>query len=122
MERTAAAAACRERRRLDAHRNGGTALQWTRIVTRLGYRAAPHLARLVAFSRPFMPPVKASEIIASAIRRHLKERRPAYMQPAQLHQLAEIAILPGRKVDEEALLAHAGHQASLPEAHGNLSA
>ena len=50
-----------------------------------------------------------------------QERLPAYMQPTQLHQLEEIPLLPGRKVDEAALLAHAVERASVPEARGNLS-
>ena len=75
-------------------------------------------SRLFAF---FVPRGAGSQEIAAAIRRRLKERLPAYMQPTQLHQLEEIPMLPGRKVDEAALLAHAVERASVPEARGNLS-
>lgn len=40
-----------------------------------------------------------------AIRKHLKGRLPAYMQPSELFVRSELPLLPGRKVDEEALMA-----------------
>lgn len=48
-----------------------------------------------------------SSSITVAIRRHLKERLPADMAPSELFILDELPLLPGEKVDEEALVAHA---------------
>ncbi len=61
-------------------------------------------ARLLAF---FVPRATGSSDTTAAIRGHLKEKLPAHMQPSQLFGLEELPLLPGRKVDEEALLAHA---------------
>ena len=54
-----------------------------------------------------------SSSVAVAIRRHLKERLPAYMEPSELFVLDEFPLLPGRKVDEEALLAHAAQRSTV---------
>ena len=65
-------------------------------------------SRLFAF---FVPRAASSADITAAIREHLKEKLPAYMQPSHLFGLGELPLLPGRKVDEEALLAHAARHA-----------
>jgi len=64
--------------------------------------------RLLAFLVPLR---MGSPHITIAVRKHLQERLPAYMQPSQLFVLEELPLLPGRKIDEEALLAHAARQA-----------
>ena len=65
-------------------------------------------ARLLAF---FVPRTTGSSDVTAAIRGYLKEKLPAHMQPSQLFGLEELPLLPGRKVDEEALLAHAARHA-----------
>jgi len=65
--------------------------------------------RLLAF---FVPRERGSSHITDAVRKHLKERLPAYMQPSQLFVLEELPLLPGRKIDEEALFAHAAQHAA----------
>lgn len=67
--------------------------------------------KLLAF---FVPRQMGASHITVAVRKHLGERLPAYMQPTQLFVLEELPLLPGRKVDEEALLAHAGRHALVP--------
>ena len=64
--------------------------------------------RLLAF---FVPREMGSSHTTVVVRKHLKERLPAYMQPSHLFVLEELPLLPGRKIDEEALLAHAGRHA-----------
>lgn len=54
-----------------------------------------------------------SSSVAVSIRKHLKERLPAYMEPSELFVLDELPLLPGRKVDEEALLAHAAQRSTV---------
>ena len=66
-------------------------------------------SRLFAF---FVPREMGSPHITVAVRKHLKERLPAYMQPSHLFVLEELPLLPGRKIDEEALLAHAARHAA----------
>ncbi len=47
---------------------------------------------------------------AADVRRHMADGLPAYMRPSRLFVIGEMPLLPGRKVDEEALLAlAAGH-------------
>ncbi|MCC8427336.1 AMP-binding protein [Reyranella aquatilis] len=70
-------------------------------------------ARLLAF---FVPRAGGSSDTAAALRRYLKEKLPAHMQPSQLFRLEELPLLPGRKVDEEALLAHAAGHSLVPSA------
>ena len=65
--------------------------------------------RLLAF---FVPRERGSSHITDAVRKHLKERLPAYMQQSQLFVLEELPLLPGRKIDEEALFAHAAQHAA----------
>jgi amino acid adenylation domain-containing protein len=65
-------------------------------------------ARLLAF---FVPRALGSSDTTAAIRSYLKEKLPAHMRPSQLFGLEELPLLPGRKVDEEALLAHAARHA-----------
>jgi len=64
--------------------------------------------RLLGF---FVPRRRGSPPITTAVGKHLQERLPAYMQPSQLFMLEELPLLPGRKIDEEALLAHAARHA-----------
>lgn len=45
--------------------------------------------------------------IAAELRTHLRRTLPSYMQPSRLFVLDEMPLMPGRKVDEEALLAYA---------------
>ena len=59
--------------------------------------------RLFAFVVPHEP---ASATFINLVRAHLKERLPAYMQPAQCFAIDALPLLPGRKIDEEALLGH----------------
>jgi acyl-coenzyme A synthetase/AMP-(fatty) acid ligase/thioesterase domain-containing protein len=68
---------------------------------------------LLAF---FVPRQMGASQINVAIRQHVTERLPAYMKPARLFVLEELPLLPGRKVDEEALLAHAARHALAPSA------
>ena len=58
--------------------------------------------RLFAF---VVPRGARSSSFMVAVRQHLKERLPAHMQPSHLHAIEELPLLPGRKIDEEALLA-----------------
>lgn len=67
----------------------------------------------------FVTHAAGSAGVTAAIREHLKEKLPAYMQPTHLFGLAEMPLLPGRKVDEEALLAHAGRQAPVTVVPGS---
>jgi len=64
--------------------------------------------RLLAF---FVPLRMGLSPTTTAVRKHLQERLPAYMRPSQLFVLEELPLLPGRKIDEEALLAHAARHA-----------
>jgi len=61
----------------------------------------------------FVPREMGSSHITAAVREHLKERLPAYMQPSRLFVLEELPLLPGRKIDEEALFAHAAQHAAV---------
>ena len=70
-------------------------------------------ARLLAF---FVPRAPGSPDTAAAVRGYLRQKLPAHMQPSQLFGLEELPLLPGRKVDEEALLAHAARHALVPSA------
>lgn len=60
--------------------------------------------RLLAF---VVPRGGSSSSFMAAVRQHLKGRLPAHMQPSHLHAIEELPLLPGRKIDEEALLAKA---------------
>ena len=83
------------------------------VVARRGEGEGEGEPRLLAF---FVPLRMGASQINVAVRKHLQERLPAYMQPSQLFVLEELPLLPGRKVDEEALLAHADRHALAPSA------
>jgi amino acid adenylation domain-containing protein len=68
-------------------------------------------ARLLAF---FVPRAPGSPDTVAAVRGYLKEKLPAHMQPSQLFEVDQLPLLPGRKVDEEGLLAHAARHAVAP--------
>ena len=70
-------------------------------------------ARLLAF---FVPRAPGSPDTAAALRRYLKEKLPAHMQTSQLFGLEELPLLPGRKVDEEALRAARENDAKIAAA------
>ena len=76
-------------------------------------------ARLLAF---FVPRAPGSPDTAAAVREYLKEKLPAHMQPSQLLEVEKLPLLPGRKVDEEALLAHAARHALAPSAPSSTTA
>ncbi|MDI1266246.1 MAG: AMP-binding protein [bacterium] len=60
----------------------------------------------------FVVPLDASSPgLASDVRAHLKGKLPAYMQPSSLFVIDELPLLPGRKIDEEALLSFADKDA-----------
>lgn len=69
--------------------------------------------KLLAF---FVPRRWGASPTAGPVRKYLQERLPAYMQPSHLFVLEGLPLLPGRKVDEEALLAYADRQALAPSA------
>jgi acyl-coenzyme A synthetase/AMP-(fatty) acid ligase/thioesterase domain-containing protein len=72
--------------------------------------------RLLAF---FVPRQSGSSHATGPVRRYLQERLPAYMQPSHLFALEELPLLPGRKVDEEALLAHASRHVPATLGHAS---
>ncbi len=68
--------------------------------------------RLFAF---VVPSRASSSSFIAAVRQHLQERLPAYMQPTDIVVREDLPLLPGRKIDEDALLAHAaGHASAEP--------
>jgi amino acid adenylation domain-containing protein len=75
-------------------------------------------ARLLAF---FVPQAPGSSDTA-AVREYLREKLPAHMQPSQLLEVEQLPLLPGRKIDEEALLAHAARHAPAPTAPSSRTA
>jgi acyl-coenzyme A synthetase/AMP-(fatty) acid ligase/thioesterase domain-containing protein len=68
---------------------------------------------LLAFVVPRSP---AGPEILSEVRRHLGATLPAYMRPRRLVALDSLPLLPGRKIDEEALLTLAGRSDDAPDA------
>ena len=57
----------------------------------------------------FVVPHAASTSLLDEVRRHLAATLPPYMRPREIFTLPSLPLLPGRKVDEEALLAHSAH-------------
>lgn len=72
-------------------------------------------ARLLAF---VVAEPGVSHDLAEAVRAHLAAALPAYMRPSAIRLLPELPLLPGRKVDEEALLALAGGGGDVAAAAG----
>jgi amino acid adenylation domain-containing protein len=68
----------------------------------------PHL---LAFVVPVGP---ATAEFTDEVRAHLAQTLPPYMRPRALHVLDALPLLPGRKVDEAALLAHASAEGDGP--------
>ena len=62
--------------------------------------------RLYAF---VVPRDVGSPGFTAEVRSHMTDSLPAYMRPTRLFVIGEMPLLPGRKVDEEALLALGGH-------------
>ena len=60
--------------------------------------------RLWAF---VVPRDSAATANVGVLRRHLSEVLPSYMRPSEIFLIDELPLLPGRKIDEEALVAHA---------------
>ena len=57
----------------------------------------------------FVVPHAGRTDLVDKVRRHLAATLPTYMRPQEIFTLPSLPLLPGRKVDEEALLAHAAH-------------
>lgn len=63
----------------------------------------------------FVPHEGGDPLLVDKVRRHLDETLPAFMRPRKLLALDSLPLLPGRKIDENALLAKVA-QASGPAA------
>ena len=55
----------------------------------------------------FVVPRAATRGVVDQVRRHLAATLPAYMRPREIFSLPSLPLLPGRKIDEDALLEHA---------------
>lgn len=68
----------------------------------------------------FVPRERGDPLLTDKVRQHLDETLPAFMRPRSLLELDSLPLLPGRKIDEDALLARAaaasGPAGTLPKA------
>ncbi|MBX9944864.1 MAG: AMP-binding protein [Reyranella sp.] len=101
----------------------GNRVEPAEIETQL--RRAPGVAEAAVLARRFdleprilafvVPDGDTPAGLASALRDRLAATLPAYMRPAEIHLLSALPLLPGRKVDEDALLAHAARRDRIAE-------